>query len=271
MKQPVTGVDLHVHSLKLDHPLAAQRPRQGRHQPLRDATADQLIGLMDAHGISHAVVVAPSFYGVDNSLVLEAVAQYPERLVCTVIVDPSVSFVELERMRDAGARGMRLHIYRRKSLPDLAGNDYQRLFGMLREFDMHIEVVLEGDLLPSVAPALFAAKAKMVFDHFGIPNPAKGIGSEGFRCVLDAVGGGDAWVKLSAPFLLEGADPRPYVDALLASGGRERLLWGSDWPWVSREDSHTYQQCLGWLNEWIDDEQTRRAVLIDNPSRLLGF
>jgi predicted TIM-barrel fold metal-dependent hydrolase len=271
MKRPVTGVDLHTHALKLNHPLASHRPRQGHHQPLRDATAAQLVQLMDAHGISHAVVVAPSFYGVDNSLVLEAVAAYPDRLVCTVIVDPTILDVELERLRSAGARGFRLHIYRRKTLPDIAGRNYQRLFAMLRDLNMHIEVVLEGDILPSVAPALFASGAKVVFDHFGIPNPVKGIHGDGFACVLDAVARGDAWVKLSAPFLLGGHDPRPYVNALIANGGPEHLLWGSDWPWVSREDSHSYGECLHWLHQWIDDPQLRHKVLVANPSRLLGL
>ncbi len=271
MNIPVTGVDFHVHFLKVGHPLATHRPRQGHHQPLRDATIDELIRLLDAHGMSHAVVVAPSFYGADNSLVLEAAAAVPGRLICTVIVDPTISLGELERMRNAGARGMRLHIYRRKSLPNVASAEYQRLFAMLRDLGMHIELVLEGDLVPMVLPHLLAAKGSLVFDHFGIPNPENGVGSQGFQSVLNAVGTGQAWVKLSAPFLLDGHDPIPYVEALLANGGRDRLLWGSDWPWVSREDQHTYDECLNWLGDWIPDAATRRKILVDNPTFLLNL
>jgi predicted TIM-barrel fold metal-dependent hydrolase len=263
------SIDFHVHCLRLNHPLAQVRPRQGHHQPLRDATADELIRLMDAHNVAKAVVVAPSFYGFDNTLVLEALRQYPGRLFGTVIVPWDVDFAGLQRMRAAGVAGMRLHLFRRQKLPDLGSQPCQRFFGMLRELGMHVELIVEGDLMPAVLPHLYPSGVRVMLDHFGMPNAQTGAQGQGFQCVLESVARGNTWVKLSAPFLLGGREPQEYIDALLAHGAQQRLVWGSDWPWVGHEDAHTYAECLEWLADCIPDPATRQAVLFCNANELL--
>ena len=89
--------------------------------------------------------------------------------------------------------------------------------------------------------------------------------------MLDGVRDGDTFVKLSAPYRLGGADPQPYVDALLDAGGPRQLVWASDWPFVSYEDAIRYAQCVGWIETWIPDEATRRTVLVDTPTALFHF
>jgi predicted TIM-barrel fold metal-dependent hydrolase len=82
---------------------------------------------------------------------------------------------------------------------------------------------------------------------------------------------GDTWVKLSAPYRLGGADPQPYVDALLAAGGPRQLMWASDWPFVAHEEAITYRMCVDWLLQWVPDAATRRAILVDTPARLFRY
>jgi predicted TIM-barrel fold metal-dependent hydrolase len=79
------------------------------------------------------------------------------------------------------------------------------------------------------------------------------------------------FVKLSAPYRLGGADPKPYVDALLAAGGPAQLVWGSDWPFVGHEDAIGYRQCVEWLETWIAEADVRRVVKVETPARLFGF
>jgi predicted TIM-barrel fold metal-dependent hydrolase len=263
----VTAVDAHAHVLRRDAPLVAER----HSKPLRDATVEQFIDVLDANGVSHALLTAPSFYGTDNSLLLEALDGYPMRLRGTVIVHPDVDAKALARLARRGVVGIRLNWVRRDTLPDVAGAECQALLARVRELGWHVEIYLEGAKLAQVLPKLRASGVRVLVDHFGAPDPALGTQDAGFRAALAGVRAGDTWVKLSAPYRLGGADPQPYVDALLDAGGPAQLVWGSDWPFVSYEDAITYRQCVDWLAAWVPDAATRRIILVDTPRSLFGF
>lgn len=263
----VTAVDCHAHVMAVDRPLSSER----HSAPRRDVTVDEYIAVLDRHRISHGLLTAPSFYGSDNSLLLEALASQPDRLRGTAIVEPTIASARLGELRAQGICGVRLNWIKRPSLPDAASPQYQQLFSTLRELGMHVEVYLEGDLLAALLPVIRRTGVNVVLDHFGCPNPVDRVNGTGFRKVLEAVGSGDTWVKLSAPYRLGGADPQPYVDALLSAGGPQRLVWATDWPWVGHEDDVAYQQCIDWLRDWVPDDQARRIILADTPRQLFGF
>jgi predicted TIM-barrel fold metal-dependent hydrolase len=263
----IGAIDCHAHVLRRDAPLAPDR----HSAPTSDCTVEEYLGVLDANGVSHGVLTAPSFYGTDNSLLLDALDRSAGRLRGTVIVAPDTGRETLAAMAGRGAVGIRLNWFRRASLPDVASADYRRLFASVRALDWHVELYLEGHLLAGVLPKIRESGARVVVDHFGSPDPALGIGCAGFREVLNAVSAGDTWVKLSAPYRQGGADVQRYVDALLDAGGPEQLVWASDWPFVSHEDKVTYRQCVDWLIEWVPDEPTRRVILGETPIELFGF
>jgi len=261
------AVDSHAHVMRTDAPLIA-----GRHSaPERDVSAEDFLAVLDAHGVTHGVLTAPSFYGSDNSLLLQALAAHPARLRGTVIVEPGTAMAALEAMAGQGVVGIRLNWLRRNPLPDVAAPDYQRLFAMVRELGWHVEIYLDSVSLPAVLPSIRRSGVKVVLDHFGSPNEAQGVDGPGFRLVLDALREGDTWVKLSAPYRLHGTDPRPYVEAMVAARGADRLLWASDWPWTQNAEGRSYRQCQDWLSEWLPDAALRRVVLRDTPAALFGI
>jgi len=263
----VRAIDCHAHVMRRDLPLAS-----GRHSaPKRDVSVEEFLGVLDAYGISQGVLTAPSFYGTDNQLLLKALAAHPDRLRGTAIVAPDIEPETLAEMARAGVVGIRLNWFRRDALPDVEGPDYRRLFENVRAQRWQVEIYLEGHKLAHVLPRLRDAGVRVVVDHFGSPDPTRGVEDDGFREMLKGVRAGDTWVKLSAPYRLGGADPQRYVDALLAAGGPAQLVWASDWPFVGFEEAITYRQCVDWLVGWIPDEAARRIVLIDTPSSLFGF
>ncbi|HEY1436924.1 MAG TPA: amidohydrolase family protein [Casimicrobiaceae bacterium] len=263
----VIAVDCHAHVMRRDAPLASDR----HSAPKRDCTVEEYLSVLDTHAISHGVLTAPSFYGTDNSLLLDALDRAGGRLRGTVIVDPDIDRASLAAMGERGAVGIRLNWVRRSTLPDVSAGDYRQLFEKVRELDWHVEIYLEGPLLAKILPAVRESGAKVVVDHFGSPDPAQGVACGGFKAVLDGVRAGDTWVKLSAPYRQDGADPRRYVDALLAAGGPRQLVWASDWPFVSYEDDVTYRDCVQWLVDWVPNEAARRFILADTPASLFGF
>lgn len=261
------GIDCHAHIMLKSAPLAP-----GRHsEPARDVPVEEFIAVLDAHGVGRGVLTQPSFYGTDNSLLLQALGRYPDRLRGTAIVDPKISEADFAALRHGGIRGLRLNWFHRNTLPDAGGADYQRLFGLARDLDLHVELYLEGAKMPDVLAALRRGGAKIVIDHFGSPEPATGVDGVGFRAILDAVAAGSTWVKLSAPYRLGGAAPQPYVDALMKAGGPDRLVWGSDWPWVSFENGRTYPGCLADLRRWIPDAAARDIIFRKTPAAFFGF
>lgn len=263
----VAAVDCHAHVMRRDLPLASNRHSAPRH----DVTVEQYLAELDAHGIAHGILTAPSFYGSNNALLLAALRTASGRLRGTAIVDAHTDAAALERLAAQGVVGIRLNWVKRPELPDDRSPEYRRLFRHVRDLGWHIEVYLEGAKLAHVLPRLREHGAPVVVDHFGSPSPAKGVQCKGFQEVLRGVRAGDTYVKLSAPYRLGGADPQPYVDALLDAGGGHRLMWATDWPFVGFEDSITYDQCVAWIRAWIPDAAARATVLAHTPARLFGF
>ena len=264
---PAGAVDCHAHVLKKDAPLAPLR----HSAPAKDASVEEYLSILDDHHVTYGLLTAPSFYGSDNSLLLDALRMGQGRLRGTAIVDPDIRPDALQALRRQGVCGVRLNWIKRPSLPDVSSADYRRLFSCLHDLGMHVEVYLEGELLPPVLEAIQRSGAMAVIDHFGSPDPARGVESEGFRRLLEAIHRGRVWVKLSAPYRLGGADPQAYVDRLVEEGAGERMVWATDWPWVGFEDKVTYRQCVNWLFDWVPDERLRHTILVDSPKKLFGF
>src|SRR3989442_4703361 len=142
----IVAVDCHAHVMRRDAPLAPDR----HSAPKRDCTAEDYLAVLDAHGISHGVLTAPSFFGTDNSLLLDALDRAGGRLRGTVIVDPGIDRQALATMGERGAVGIRLNWIRRSSLPDVAAPSYRQLFANVRDLDWHVEIYLEGPFLANV-------------------------------------------------------------------------------------------------------------------------
>lgn len=264
---PPFRIDSHAHVFTHDLPLAPEALQA----PDYDALPETLLGLLDANKITHALLTAPSFLGVDNSYLLNAIKASAGRFRGTVIVNPSIELSKLEAMAASGAVGVRLNWFRRPALPDLASAEYQRLFAHIKSLDWHVEIYLEGPRLAPLLPVIAASGVKLVIDHFGSPDPVLGLQCPGFQAVLGAASAGRTWVKLSAPYRLGGADASVYADALLREFGPQRLLWASDWPWTQNAEGKTYAMTLGWLDRWVTDEASREIMLGATPAELFGF
>ena len=193
------------------------------------------------------------------------------RLRGTVIVAPDIHRAALEAMGQRGAVGIRLNWFRRALLPDPTSAEYRRLFATVRDLGWHVEIYIEGPKLAALLPQIRDTGTNVVVDHFGGPDPARGVACAGFQRVLEGVRAGDTFVKLSASYRQGGADCQPYVDALLDAGGPQRLVWASDWPFLSHEDHVTYEDCVNDLNTWVPDTATRHVILAETPAKLFGF
>lgn len=266
-KLPVGAVDCHAHVLKKNVPLVAER----HSAPARDCDVHEYLKLLDTHGVTYGLLTAPSFYGANNEVLLNALKVAQGRLRGTAIVEPSISEAELTEMKVAGICGLRLNWIRREKLPDITSAEYTALLAKARNVGLHIEVYLEGKKLAPVLQTINRSGAQAVVDHFGHPRGPNSAQSEGFIALLDAMDQGNTWVKLSAPYRLRETAPVELLEKILKYGNGERAVWATDWPWVGFESKVAYDQCINWLFDWISDEKIRNTVLVNTPQKLFGF
>lgn len=260
----MTGpIDTHAHVFLRGLPMAPER----RYAPDYDAPLPAYLDILDANGIAAGVLVQPSFYGTDNSYLMDCLAAHPRRLRGVAVLDPSADDAQFDVMTRAGVSGVRFNLI--GAGPGVLDEPLRR--GLLRRaaaFGWHVEVQADGPDWPAVLRALEGHDGLIVADHYGRPDPAKGVACAGFLALLGEGPTGRIFVKLSAPYRCGGADVRIYEDALVARLGHDRLLWGSDWPWTQHELGRDY---AALAHAGASTAQPWSRVLAGTAAALFGF
>jgi predicted TIM-barrel fold metal-dependent hydrolase len=267
MAQPVPSgplVDTHFHLYTRDMPLTDW----AWHHPPADASAEDFLGVMDAHGVGFGVVAAASLYGDYNDYTIRSCRKH-KRLRGTAFIRPETGMDTLERMQRDGIVGIRLFFRRVPNPPDLRSAEYRLLLRRVRDLGWHVHTLVGSPMLPDIIAAMEEAGVNLVIDHMGHPDPEAGVNCPGFQAMLAAIERGRTWVKLSAGFRAKSpAAAQANAKALIAVAGGERLLWGSDWPFAAFEDRVTYADTIAALEDWVPDAALRRQITGDTPMRL---
>jgi predicted TIM-barrel fold metal-dependent hydrolase len=247
--------------MRRDAPLAPDR----HSAPKRDCTVEEYLAVLDANGISHGVLTAPSFYGADK-LTAAGRAGSRRRAVCGGRSSsiPAIDRASLAAMGDRGAVGIRLNWVRRSDIARCLRRRYRQLFANVRDLDWACRDLSSKALACEGPAGVRENGAQVVVDHFGSPDPRARRRDARLPGGPRGVRAGDTFVKLSAPYRQGGADPRRYVDALLDAGGPQQLVWASDWPFVSHEDEISYRDCVQWLADWVPTTAARASF---SPTR----
>src|SRR5690554_4120567 len=261
-------VDCHAHIFLPDMPVACG----AWIEPDYAFTADDLVAEMDRHGVHFGVISGLSITGYYNDYMIAQLRRNP-RLRGTAIVPPTIDRYTLERMQADGVVGIRLQLARLERLPDFRGDEYRLLFRRVRDLGWHVHVAIEGQQLRPVLDALLESGVDVVIDHFGHPDPADPLNCDDFQAMLTAVEGGRTWIKMSGGFRLPGTaawrdDPNGDLESLAATVaaelvrqvGCDRLLWGSDAPFVGYEKRIRYADVIASYRRWIPDPAMRAEI-----------
>lgn len=247
-------VDCHAHIFTLGMPIV-DKPR---HMPHEDCSAERFLATLDAHGVKYGVISAASMFGTYNDYTIESLRAHP-RLRASVTIEPSTDPYIMRMMRDDGVVGVRLPWILR-DVPDLDNPDWRRFLRRIRDLDWHIHIHVGGPRMEPVLKVMEAAGVKLVVDHFGHPDPTKGVACAGFQAMLRSIDKGRAWVKISAGYRVGWDAAKVYAAELLRTAGPERLVWASDWPFMAFEGEVTYAKCLDAFAEWVPDAEARRRI-----------
>lgn len=268
---PAGACDSHVHVFGPE----SRYPRVDRpHYTLPDGNLPQLQHMAQALSLQRFVIVQPSYYGTDNSCMLDALAAAGPRARGVAMVDERISDSELEAMHVRGVRALRLDLFLRSSLPTSELIAYiERSVRRTRAFGWHVQFYTPGWVIRDLLPFLSELDADFVVDHMGYMLESDGLTRLDFDRLLKVIALGKGWVKLSAPYRLarDGnfARLQPLVAAVTAAAPA-RVIWGSDWPHIPDGDRDT-GELLNLLAAWVPDAAEMARVLVSNPARLFGF
>lgn len=224
-----TGWDCHVHVFDA---AAAVRPGHylPAHRPLGEIEA-----LARRHDIGHLVLVQPSVYGTDNSVMLRALEAGGGRHRGIAVIDPGASDAELDRLHAAGVRGVRFNLVSPAGHAGDVAADLERLAPRLRARHWHVQWYARAADLSRLVTWQARTGLRFVLDHLAGLDAALP-DTDPAWAHAQALAGSGAWIKLSGWYRLAASEPYtallPHLRRALAMFG-PRCVWGSDWPHTS--------------------------------------
>jgi len=282
---PRGACDCHVHvfGTAAEFPFAA-----GRGYTPPPASAAELLALQRALRLSRVVIVQPSVYGSDNSCTLDGMRRLGARARGVAVIDAATSRAELDGMQRAGIRGVRVNLETAgETDPDAARRNLTAAVERVAPLGWHVQVYTRLSVITGLREEVARLPVPIVFDHFGGAQAAGGIDQPGFAALLELVGAGHAYVKVSAAYRSSERAPAyddvaPLARALIAANP-ERILWGTDWPHphaavpgASADAIAPFYDidnglALNQLRLWAPSAAVRRKILVENPARLYDF
>lgn len=210
-----------------------------------------------AHGIEHLVLVQPSVYGTDHTVMLRALESSAGRHRGVAVIDPSIGENELDRLHAAGVRGVRFNLVSPAGHAGDPGADLQALAPRLHARGWHVQWYVQAQDLVHVAAWQARTGLRFVLDHLAglgatlAPHDAAWTHA---RALAEA----GAWIKLSGWYRLAATAPysalEPSLRRAIALFG-PRCVWGSDWPHTSFPPGQLpdYRSTLAPLRAVLDD------------------
>jgi D-galactarolactone isomerase len=217
--------------------------------------------------------VQPTGYGFDNRCTLGAMQALGPHSRGIVVVKPDVDDAELERMHEAGVRGVRFMMLAGGVLP---WSSLEPIAARIAPLGWHINLQLDGCVIPQHESVLMRLPCPLVIDHIGKFLAPVSNESEAFASLCRVLDNGRTWIKISAPYetSLSGApqyeDIAPRASALAQRYPR-RCLWASNWPHPNTAPQPSNQALFDWARSCVGDDATWRRILVDNPGELYEF
>lgn len=221
--------DCHVHVFDTQTPIVPGHYRPAPH-PL--AEIEQVA---QHHGFGHLVLVQPSVYGTDNSVLLRSLSNAGGRHRGVVVIDADTDDQQLQAMHRTGVRGVRFNLVSPVGNGRDAEADFASLAPRLRALGWHVQWHARPQDLPAIAALHEGSGVPAVLDHLaGLRADAEVLPAQ--WQALERIARAGGWAKLSGWYRLGSSAPYEALGEHIkrvAALFEDRLVWGSDWPHTS--------------------------------------
>ena len=272
-RAPPGSVDCHAH---LFGPAARYPYSATRNYTPVESGVDAYVRMLDTLGIDRAVLVQGSAQGTDNTILLDAIAARPGRLLGIAVVEADIDDAALERLAAGGLRGIRLSNTLQPRTPLAMFDDLARRVAPL---GWHLQIHLGHcrDLV-TLERQIAASPVPILIDHMASVTCDDGLDAPGFNTLLRLMAAHEhVWTKVAAFYRRTRSGPPTYEDMrlfaqALVRNRPDRVVWGSNWPHPVYEGSAPNDgDLLDLLAAWFPDMQDQQRILVRNPEKLFGF
>ena len=222
------------------------------------------------------MLVNASCHGVDNTVIVDAIAQSGGKYRGIANADDSFAEADFGRLHDQGFRGVRFNFVKHLGgTPDM--DEFRRILERIKPLGWHLDLHFDAGDLVEFDDFLRTLPVPFIIDHMGRVPTRAGLEQPPFRALLNLARNHPlCWVKISGAERISSAGP-PFTDAVpfaqaLIEAIPERILWGTDWPHPNIAKHMPNDGDLVDLIPLIaPDPAMQRKILVENPHRLYGF
>ncbi len=160
----------------------------------------------------------------------------------------------------------------------LLGADFVRGLGALRGNQLRYDLLVFPRQLPAAIELVEGMPGQLfVLDHCAKPDIAKGGMEPWSELIKQLASHPNVFCKVSGLVTEAKWDDwsleklRPYLDVVEGAFGRDRLMWGSDWPVALLASTYGrwYEAAMQWVSGWAGPEQA--AFFGGNAARFYGL
>lgn len=271
---PPLACDSHVHVFGpvIRFPYASNR----RATPV-EAPKETLFALHRQLGIERCVIVQSIVHGTDNRVVEDAIAAGEGRYLGVALVAPDVPDAELQRLAQAGFRGVRFN-FMRHIAGGVTVDQVLALTPRLAAVGMHLQVHFESELVHELAAPLKRSAVPVVIDHIGRVDATRGPEHADFQALVRLLENPRFYVKVSGIDRIDahGAPAQRYHHGVklartLVERFPEHCVWGTDWPHPNHTHIPDDGVLVDALEEIATDASLLEQLLVRNPQALYHF
>ncbi len=254
------NIDAHVHVWPSDterFPLAPQFSVADMQPP--SFPPEELWNLAHLSGVYRVVLIQMSFYGFDNSYMLDAMKRFPGQFSGVAVIDEHAAKPEetMRKLAKQGVRGFRINPGKQKVDEWLGSPGMAAMWKCGEEENLAMCPLIYPDALPTLERMCTQfSKTPVVIDHFARIGLDGVIRDNEVEQLCRLAKFERTHVKTSA-FYAFGRKRAPYLDLasmirrLRDAYGAERLMWASDCPYQIQK-RHTYSNSIELIRDRLD-------------------
>ncbi len=260
-------IDAHVHIWTDDtihYPLA--RGFKPEDMKPKHFTPDDLFQHTKAAGVERVNLIQMSFYGFDNSYMLDMIGLHKKVFCGTAVIDPSGESPDrlMGELAKKGVRAFRIYPGLERGIKPNEGKGqnwlraagYDKMFATAAKSNRAIACLINPDALPEVERMCRKYPgAPVILDHLCRIGADGTVRDDDVKALCALAKQKKVMVKLGAFYAL-GAKKPPYTDLgplirkVIGAFGVERCMWESDCPF--QVEDHKYADSIELIGKRLD-------------------
>ena len=250
-------IDAHVHVWTPDtghYPLATGFKKEDM-KPA-SFTPKELFAHSKPAGVDRINLIQMSYYGFDNSYMLDMIKLHKDVFVGTAVIDPAGADPAKEMTSLAGKGVRAFRIYPKMSKEPIARwlqpAGFEKMFAQAAKNNQAISCLIDPDAFPEIDRMCKKhPTAPVIIDHMARIGVNGTIADKDVKALVELAKHKRVMVKIGAFYAL-GKKKAPYTDlgdliqALVKAFGPERCMWESDCPFQVVE-GHRYADSISLI------------------------